>query len=71
MRDLEDMRRNTAALRGSIDVLQKAQSDSSMQARIFYLEFDARIQDLKNKLPAAAPENAVAPAAESGHAIAQ
>jgi predicted nucleic acid-binding Zn-ribbon protein len=46
MRDLEDMRRNAAALRGSIDELQMAQSDSSMQAKNSYLDLDARIQTL-------------------------
>ena len=47
MRDQEDARRNSAALRGSIEELQKAQMDAATQAKNFYLDLDARIQALK------------------------
>ena len=50
MRGLEDVRRNSASLRGSIDELQKAQADSATQSRNFYLDLDARIQAVKQKL---------------------
>ena len=52
MRGLEDQRRSTASLRGSIDELQKAQADSVNQTRNFYLDLDSRIQSLKQKTPA-------------------
>ena len=52
MRSQEDLRRNAAALRGSIDELQKAQADSATQMRNFYLDLDSRIQTLKQKIPA-------------------
>ena len=52
MRGLEDQRRSTASLRGSIDELQKAQADSVNQIRSFYLDLDSRIQSLKQKTPA-------------------
>ena len=52
MRGLEDQRRNTASLRGSIEELQKAQADSVNQVRNFYLDLDSRIQALKQKIPA-------------------
>ena len=52
MRGLEDVRRNSASLRGSIDELQKAQADSANQIRNFYLDLDSRIQALKQKIPA-------------------
>ena len=52
MRGLEDLRRNSASLRGSIDELQKAQADSVNQIRSFYLDLDSRIQSLKQKIPA-------------------
>jgi chromosome segregation ATPase len=47
MREQEESRRNSAALRGSIEDLQKAQLDAATQARNFYLDLDARIQALK------------------------
>jgi len=47
MREQEESRRNSAALRGSIEELQKAQIDAATQARNFYLDLDARIQALK------------------------
>jgi TolA binding protein trimerisation len=47
MRELEDERRDSATLRGSIEELQKAQMDSATQARNFYLDLDTRIQALK------------------------
>ena len=72
MRGLEDVRRNSASLRGSIDELQKAQADSATQSRNFYLDLDARIQVVKQKLAthetsASAPAAAepVAPVSES------
>jgi len=46
MREQEEGRRNSAALRGSIEELQKAQMDSATQAKNFYLDLDARIQAL-------------------------
>ncbi len=52
MRGQEDLRRNSASLRGSIDELQKAQADSATQMRNFYLDLDSRIQALKQKMPA-------------------
>ena len=52
MRGLEDVRRNSASLRGSIEELQKAQGDSAAQIRNFYLDLDSRIQALKQKIPA-------------------
>jgi chromosome segregation ATPase len=64
MRELEDVRRSSAALRGSIEELQKAQADSAAQARNYYLDLDSRVRQLKQpaSLPAAAAESAVAPA---------
>ena len=53
MRELEDMRRNSASLRGSIDELQKAQSDAAAQIRNYYLDLDARVRLLKQ--PATQP----------------
>ena len=52
MRGLEDQRRSTASLRGSIDELRKAQVDAVNQVRNFYLDLDSRIQALKQKIPA-------------------
>jgi predicted nucleic acid-binding Zn-ribbon protein len=48
MRELEDERRDSATLRGSIEELHRAQMDSATQARNFYLDLDTRIQALKN-----------------------
>ena len=47
MREVEDVRRNSASLRGSIDELQKAQVDSAARTRNFYLDLDTRIRLLK------------------------
>ena len=51
MRQVEDMRRNSALLRGSIEELQKAQTDSSAQVRNFYLDLDTRIRLMKQNSP--------------------
>ena len=56
MRGLEDVRRNSASLRGSIDELQKAQSDAAAQARNFYVDLDTRVRLLKQGGPSAKPE---------------
>lgn len=47
MREVEDIRRNSASLRGSLDELQKAQSDTAAQVKNFYLDLDTRIRALK------------------------
>ena len=47
MREQEEARRNSAALRGSIEELQKSQMDAATQIRNFYVDLDARIQILK------------------------
>ena len=47
MREQEEARRNSAALRGSIEELQKAQTDAATQVKNFYVDLDARIQALK------------------------
>jgi chromosome segregation ATPase len=57
MRDLEEEQRNTAMLRGSIEELQKAQTDSAMQAKNFYLDLDARVQSLKKAQTDLAAQN--------------
>ena len=67
MRGLEDVRRNSASLRGSIDELHKAQADSANQIRNFYLDLDSRIQALK-KMPA---QEAAAPAPEVERPVTQ
>jgi len=51
MREMEDMRRSSAALRGSIDELQKVQSDSAAQSRSYYLDLDSRLRQLKQAAP--------------------
>ena len=56
MRGLEDVRRNSASLRGSIDELQKAQSDAAAQARNFYVDLDTRVRLLKQGGLPAKPE---------------
>ncbi len=48
MRDLEDSRRTTASLRGLVEELQKAQSDSVAQIRKFYLDLDTRMRALRS-----------------------
>ena len=50
MRDLEDSRRTTAALRGLVEELQKAQSDSAAQIRKFYLDLDTRMRAIKQNV---------------------
>jgi len=47
MREVEDLRRNSASLRGSIDELQKSQADAAVQIRNFYVDLDTRIRLLK------------------------
>ena len=47
MRELEDVRRNSASLRGSIEELQQAQVDAATKSRNFYVDLDTRIQALK------------------------
>lgn len=73
MRELEDVRRNSASLRGTIEELQKAQADSAAQARNYYLDLDSRVRLLTQPAPqpAAAAESAVAPAAEPDHPASQ
>ncbi len=46
MRELEDVRRNSASLRGSIEELQQAQVDAATKGRNFYVDLDTRIQAL-------------------------
>jgi predicted nucleic acid-binding Zn-ribbon protein len=73
MRGLEDVRRNSASLRGSIEELQKAQTDSAAQARNYYLDLDSRVRQLKQPAPqpAAAAESAISPAAETDRPVSQ
>lgn len=56
MRGLEDVRRNSASLRGAIDELQKAQDDAAVQARNFYVDLDTRVRLLKQGGLPAKPE---------------
>lgn len=56
LRDLEDVRHNSASLRGSIEELQKAQADSAAQARNYYLDLDSRVRQLKQPAPQPADE---------------
>jgi DNA repair exonuclease SbcCD ATPase subunit len=56
MRELEEVRRNSASLRGSIEELQKAQADSAAQARNYYLDLDSRLRQLKQPAPQAVHE---------------
>jgi chromosome segregation ATPase len=51
MREMEDMRRSSAVLRGSLDELQKAQADSAAQSRNYYLDLDSRLRQLKQPAP--------------------
>lgn len=73
MRGLEDVRRNSASLRGSIDELQKAQTDSAAQIRNYYLDLDTRIRMLKRTAPQPAREtDSSAPAtSEPDHPVSQ
>ncbi|HVY06444.1 MAG TPA: YbgF trimerization domain-containing protein [Burkholderiales bacterium] len=61
MRGLEDVRRNSASLRGSIDELQKSQSDIATQIRNYYVDLDARLRLLKqeNAANSAAAQHAI------------
>jgi septal ring factor EnvC (AmiA/AmiB activator) len=58
-RELEDVRRNSASLRGAIEELRKAQADSAAQARIYYIDLDSRVRQMKQPAsqPAAEPRN--------------
>ena len=47
MREVEDLRQNTALLRGSIEELQKAQADAAVQIKNFYVDLDTRIRLMK------------------------
>jgi len=64
MREVEDLRHNSAMLRGSIEELQKAQADAAVQIKNFYVDLDTRIrlmkqgagqQAVKQNSPAAQP----------------
>jgi chromosome segregation ATPase len=57
MRELEDVRRNSASMRGSIEELQKGQVDAAEQARNYYRDLDTRVRQLKQ--PASSPARAV------------
>jgi chromosome segregation ATPase len=62
MREVEDVRRNSASLRGSIDELQKAQVDAAARTRNFYLDLDTRMRMLKQGVSQrAVPEPLPAP----------
>jgi chromosome segregation ATPase len=50
MRQVENSRRDTAALRGTIEELQQAQSEAAVRTRNFYTDLDTRIQSLKREL---------------------
>jgi chromosome segregation ATPase len=50
MRELEGVRRDAAVLRGTVEELQKGQTDAAARSRNFYLDLDARIGALKQKL---------------------
>jgi hypothetical protein len=56
MREVEDIRRNSAALRGSLMSMQKAQSDSAAQVKNFYLDLDTRIRALKQSAAQSGPQ---------------
>jgi predicted nucleic acid-binding Zn-ribbon protein len=76
MRELEDVRRNSASLRGSIEELQRAQADSAAQARNYYLDLDSRVRQLKQPAPPAsgtdaAGTDAAGTAAEPDHPVSQ
>ena len=47
MREVEDLRQNSALLRGSIEELQKAQADAAVQIKNFYVDLDTRIRLMK------------------------
>jgi TolA binding protein trimerisation len=51
MRELEDMRRNSASMRGLIDELRKAQADTAAQSKNYYLDLDSRVRQLKQPDP--------------------
>jgi chromosome segregation ATPase len=76
MREVEDLRHNSALLRGSIEELQKAQADAAVQIKNFYVDLDTRIrlikqatgqQAVKQNSPAAQPVPA-GPAQDAGAA---
>lgn len=72
MRELEDVRRNSASLRGSIEELQKAQADSAAQVRNYYLDLDSRVRRLKQPAPQTAHEaEPGVPVAEPDHPVNQ
>jgi chromosome segregation ATPase len=50
MRELESVQRDAASLRGSVEELQHAQTDVATRFRNYYLDLDARIQLLKQKI---------------------
>ena len=49
-RELEDGRRTSASLRGSVDELQKAQADSVERSKKLYVDLDFRIQAMQKAL---------------------
>ncbi|HKB83523.1 MAG TPA: YbgF trimerization domain-containing protein [Burkholderiales bacterium] len=70
MREMEDMRRSSASLRGLIDELQQAQANSTEQARHYYLDLDSRVRKLKQPAPQTSREADPKPAAASEPAAA-
>jgi chromosome segregation ATPase len=72
MREVEELRHNSATLRGSIEELQKTQADAAVQIKNFYVDLDTRIrlikqgggqQAVKQNSPSAQP---VGPAQDAG-----
>jgi len=53
LREIEDVRRNSASLHGTIEELRKAQADSAAQARNYYLDLDSRVRQMKQPAPQA------------------
>jgi chromosome segregation ATPase len=68
MRGVEDLRRSSASLRGSIDELQKAQNDAAAQTKNFYIDLDTRIRLLKQASLAAPGAEVEQERAEPPHA---
>jgi hypothetical protein len=73
MRQVEDVRRDSALLRGSIEELQKAQTGSTAQLKNFYLDLDTRIRLMKQNTsqqvrqsPAAEQPSPAIPAQDAG-----
>lgn len=56
MRDVQNVQRDTAALRGAMQELEHGQAESATRTRNFYTDLDARIQALKQKLSQQAAE---------------